>query len=120
MGIKPQEIIDRLNRVEDWRELGLELESQWEHTASLIGLLDQVDPAASEFLRSWPEELLDGVAAVAGAAARTGARLRWAWTPGYDFAVTIAKANYRKGDPEYTISCTSRYPDEVRRPERTG
>jgi len=107
-------IIDQLNRIEDWRELDVRSESQWRETTEVMGLLQDLDPAAGDFLAEWPEEMLDAVSTLVRAAGRTGARLRWTWTPGYDFALTISKANFGADQAEYVISAVSPYPGVAR------
>ena len=114
MGTAHAKIIDQLNRIEDWRELGLATESQWRETTDAVGLLQELEPAAADFLAEWPEELLEVVSSLVRASGRTGARLRWSWTPGYDFALTISKANLGPEQAEYTISTVSPYPGVAR------
>lgn len=114
MGTAVARIIDQLNRIEDWRELGIAVESQWRETTEVIGLLQELEPAAGDFLAEWPEEMLEAVSSLVRASGRTGARLRWSWTPGYDFALTISKANLGRDQAEYTIAAVSPYPGEGR------
>lgn len=114
MGTAYAKIIDQLNRIEDWRELGIASESQWRETTEVVGLLQELDPAAADFLAEWPEEMLESVSSLVRASGRTGARLRWAWTPGYEFALTIAKTNFGADQAEYTISAVSPYPGVAR------
>ena len=114
MGYKPQAIIDRLNRIGiDLPHYDFEVIS-WRETADMVGLLDGLDDSATEFMAAWPAEMMESVTALVRAAARNGARLRFAWTPGYDFGVTVSKANYSADEaPEYTVHLTSNYPPEV-------
>jgi len=114
MGLKPQEIIDRLNRI------GIDLPQHdfdvisWRETADFVGLLDGLDPSAIEFMNAWPAEMMESVTALVRAASRNGAKLRFAWTPAYDFGVTVSKAGFSADEPaEYTVHLSSRYPPEV-------
>ena len=114
MGYKPQAIIDRLNRIGiDLPQHDFEVIS-WRETADMVGLLDGLDDSAIEFMSAWPAEMMESVTALVRAAARNGARLRFAWTPAYDFGVTVSKANFSPDEAaEYTIHLSSQYPPEV-------
>lgn len=116
MGYKQQAIIDRLNR------LGTELPQvdfevlSWRETAEWVGLLDGLDDSALEFMSAWPSEMMESVTALFRAASRNGAQLRFAWTPAYDFGLTISKSSYGDDTPaEYTVLLSSRYPPEIGR-----
>ena len=116
MGLRQQAIIDRLNK------LGTELPQvdfevlSWRETAEWVGLLDGLDDSALEFMSAWPAEMMESVTALFRAASRNGAQLRFAWTPAYDFAMTISKSSYDdEGPAEYTVHLSSRYPPELGR-----
>jgi hypothetical protein len=114
MGIKPQAIIDWLNRHElpvvDYPVI------DWRQDASEAGMLDELSEEAIEFLSAWPQEMMESLTGLVRAACRNQASLRYAWTPGYDFAMTVSKTNFESDDkPEYTVHLQSKYPPEVAR-----
>jgi len=112
MGIKPQAIIDWLNEhgtpyvdypVVDWRE-----------DAREAGMFDHIAQEAIDFLDAWPQEMMESLTGLVRAACRNRASLRYSWTPGYDFAMTVSKTNFDPDGPaEYTVHLQSRYPPEV-------
>jgi hypothetical protein len=114
MGIKPQAIIDWLNRhgpdlpFVDYPVL------DWRTDAQEAGMLDELDDEAIAFLAAWPQELMESLTGLVRASCRTSAQLRFAWTPAYDFGMTVSKTGFDEDAPaEYTVHLHSRYPPEV-------
>ena len=112
-----QGIIDRINRrCEDLPYIEKEHTVQWRAAAEEVGVLGELDDDLIDFVTMWPEELVTMVASLMTTAAASRARLRFAWVPGYDFSVSVAKSNADPdAQPEYTVLLQSRYPHEIKR-----
>ena len=109
------EVLDQLN--ERWKEWGEVLDPglEWTAIARAMGFLEELDKSSVAFIDAWPAELRDVMVGLLASASRSRAQLRFAWVPGYDFEVRIAKANAVDGEPEYTVLLSSPYPGEVLR-----
>ena len=108
----PHEIIDSMNYIA--RHLPAEVLKPgmtWQELAQETGVFEEMDPSFVSVIEAWPVEMRDVLVTVFASAARTGAALRFAWSPHHDFRLTLAKANFADA-PEYTVLLGSKYPDE--------